>query len=54
MRFGIAGTTEHTLQEIGNIMGVSRERIRQIEQLALKKLKNPLRKMILESFMESN
>lgn len=54
MRFGVGGTNEHTLQEIGNIMGVSRERIRQIEQLALKKLKNPLRKMVLESFLESN
>jgi RNA polymerase primary sigma factor len=54
MRFGIGGTSENTLQEIGNLMGVSRERIRQIEQLALKKLKNPLRKMVLESFMESN
>jgi RNA polymerase primary sigma factor len=43
MRFGIDCDDEHTLEEIGNVMGVSRERIRQLETQALKKLQHPTR-----------
>lgn len=39
MRFGLFGTNPHTLEEIGNYYGVTRERIRQIEKRALQKLK---------------
>jgi RNA polymerase primary sigma factor len=41
MRFGIGGAGEHTLEEIGKIFGVTRERIRQIEAKALAKLRHP-------------
>jgi RNA polymerase primary sigma factor len=41
LRFGIGGAGEHTLEEIGKIFGVTRERIRQIEAMALAKLRNP-------------
>jgi RNA polymerase primary sigma factor len=43
MRFGIDCDDEHTLEETGNVMGVSRERIRQLETQALKKLQHPTR-----------
>jgi RNA polymerase primary sigma factor len=43
LRFGIDYHHEHTLEELGNLMGVSRERIRQIEAAALKKLQHPTR-----------
>jgi RNA polymerase primary sigma factor len=43
MRFGIGGTTEHTLEEVGKTFGVTRERIRQIEAKALEKLRHPSR-----------
>jgi len=43
MRFGFQGNTEHTLEEIGQQLGVTRERIRQIETKALQKLqRNPI------------
>ena len=43
---------EHTLEEIGRSFKVSRERIRQIEKKALKRLKHPTRKAALEDFLE--
>jgi RNA polymerase primary sigma factor len=52
MRFGIAGTQEHTLAEVGKIFGVTRERIRQIEAKALSKLRHPLRARKLKSYAE--
>jgi len=51
MRFGILEDKDHTLEEIGNMMGVTRERIRQIEAIALKKLRNnPTTMAILREF----
>ncbi|MBA4416901.1 MAG: hypothetical protein C0392_03165 [Syntrophus sp. (in: bacteria)] len=52
MRHGIGEITDHTLEEIGDVFGLSRERIRQIETKALKKLKHPSRQKMLESFQE--
>jgi RNA polymerase primary sigma factor len=52
MRFGIGGSTEHTLEEIGKVFGVTRERIRQIEAKALEKLRHPTRSRKLASFVE--
>jgi RNA polymerase primary sigma factor len=52
MRFGIGEEVEHTLEEIGRSFKVSRERIRQIEKKALKRLKHPTRKAALEDFLE--
>lgn len=52
MRFGIGAEVEHTLEEIGREFKVSRERIRQIEKKALKRLKHPTRKVALEDFLE--
>ncbi len=52
MRFGIGEEVEHTLEEIGRAFSVSRERIRQIEKKALKRLKHPTRKATLEDFLE--
>jgi len=52
MRFGIGDEVEHTLEEIGRAFKVSRERIRQIEKKALKRLKHPTRKAELEDFLE--
>ena len=53
MRFGIGGMTEHTLEEVGQTFGVTRERIRQIEATALKKLRHPARAHKLATFVES-
>lgn len=53
MRFGIGGTTEHTLGEVGKAFGVTRERIRQIEAKALARLRHPSRGRKLHSFTES-
>ncbi len=50
MRFGIGERTDHTLEEVGKVFGVTRERIRQIEAKALKKLRQPHRSRGLESF----
>ena len=52
MRFGIGGTTEHTLEEVGKTFGVTRERIRQIEAKALEKLRHPSRGRKLVTFAE--
>jgi RNA polymerase primary sigma factor len=54
MRYGIEGSGEHTLQDIGELLGVSRERIRQIEFLSLEKLRHPSRRKLLESLIEKN
>lgn len=52
MRFGIGEKSEHTLEEIGQDFSVTRERIRQIETKALKKLRHPSRAKILASFID--
>jgi DNA-binding CsgD family transcriptional regulator len=51
MRFGIGMNTDHTLEEVGQRFSVTRERIRQIEAKALRKLKHPSRSRILRSFL---
>ena len=53
MRFGIDMNTDHTLEEVGKQFDVTRERIRQIEAKALRKLKHPSRSKQLKSFLES-
>jgi RNA polymerase primary sigma factor len=53
MRFGLGGASEHTLQEVGETFGVTRERIRQIEAKALEKLRRPDRARKLRTFVES-
>jgi RNA polymerase primary sigma factor len=50
MRFGIGGTAEHTLAEVGEVFGLTRERIRQIEAAALAKLRQPQRGRKLVTF----
>ena len=52
MRFGIGERSDHTLEEVGHDFNVTRERIRQIEAKALRKLRHPTRNRILESFIE--
>ncbi|PTU33078.1 RNA polymerase sigma factor RpoD [Stenotrophobium rhamnosiphilum] len=52
MRFGIDMNTEHTLEEVGKQFQVTRERIRQIESKALRKLRHPLRATHLRSFLD--
>jgi RNA polymerase primary sigma factor len=52
MRFGIGVKADHTLEEIGRVYDITRERIRQIEGLALRKLKHPERSKTLKTFIE--
>ena len=52
MRFGIGTKTDHTLEQVGQVFSVTRERIRQIEAKALRKLKHPSRARALRTFLE--
>ena len=52
MRFGIGEKADHTLEEIGRVYDITRERIRQIESLALRKLKHPGKSKTLKTFIE--
>ncbi|WP_019000962.1 RNA polymerase sigma factor RpoD [Succinimonas amylolytica] len=54
MRFGIGMNSDHTLEEVGKQFDVTRERIRQIEAKALRKLRHPSRSTALRSFLDSN
>jgi RNA polymerase primary sigma factor len=53
LRFGIGDESEHTLEEVGKRFSVTRERIRQIETKALRKLRHPLRGRALKAFVEN-
>jgi RNA polymerase primary sigma factor len=53
MRFGLGMNSDHTLEEVGRQFSVTRERIRQIEAKALRKLKHPSRSKILRTFLEN-
>lgn len=53
MRFGIGMNTDHTLEEVGKQFDVTRERIRQIEAKALRKLRHPSRSEKLRSFIDA-
>jgi RNA polymerase primary sigma factor len=53
LRFGIGVKSDHTLEEVGQEFSVTRERIRQIEAKALRKLRHPLRSKQLKGFIES-
>ena len=52
MRFGIGMNTDHTLEEVGLQFSVTRERIRQIEAKALRKLRHPMRSKKLRDFLD--
>jgi RNA polymerase primary sigma factor len=52
MRFGVGDGSEHTLEEVGQNFAVTRERIRQIEAKALRKLKHPSRSRKMRSFLD--
>ncbi|MFC7739508.1 sigma factor-like helix-turn-helix DNA-binding protein, partial [Roseomonas sp. GCM10028921] len=52
MRFGIGMNSDHTLEEVGQQFNVTRERIRQIEAKALRKMRNPARARQLRSFLD--
>lgn len=52
LRFGLSDGTSHTLEQLGSIFGITRERVRQIEKKALTKLRHPKRSMRLREFVE--
>jgi RNA polymerase primary sigma factor len=52
MRFGMEDGSEHTLEEVGNFFAVTRERIRQLEAKALRKLRHPSRSGKLRAFLD--
>ena len=54
MRFGLVDGNEHTLEEVGQMFAVTRERIRQIEAKALRKLRHPSRSRKLKAFLEGS
>jgi RNA polymerase sigma factor, sigma-70 family len=54
MRFGIDMNTDHTLEEVGKQFDVTRERIRQIEAKALRKLRHPTRSEKMRSFLDGD
>jgi len=54
MRFGMEDGSEHTLEEVGRAFSVTRERIRQIEAKALRKLRHPSRSEKLKSFFDDH
>jgi RNA polymerase primary sigma factor len=53
-RFGLGDGSEHTLEEVGQSFAVTRERIRQIEATALRKLRHPSRSRKLKAFLEGS
>ncbi len=53
MRFGIGMNNDYTLEEVGQEFSVTRERIRQIEAKALRKLKHPSRSKVLRSYLDN-
>jgi RNA polymerase primary sigma factor len=54
MRFGLEDGSEHTLEEVGRSFAITRERIRQIEAKALRKLRHPSRSHKLRAFLDEN
>jgi RNA polymerase primary sigma factor len=54
MRFGLGDESEHTLEEVGQSFAVTRERIRQIEAKASRKLRHPSRSRKLKAFLEGS
>ena len=52
LRFGLEGSKQMTLEEVGKVFGVTRERIRQIEAKALRKLKHPSRRKKLQDYLD--